>query len=95
MKLPISSIRREFQPAEYMLEERIMEIVAALERGEILPSVTVRYDGQNYWLQDGFHRVAAMEAVGREEIEAEVIPGGLADIQAEFDRMAADMRGKW
>jgi hypothetical protein len=36
-----------------------------------------------------------MVYLGREEIEAEVIPSTLADIQADFDRMMREMRGKW
>lgn len=95
MKLPISIIRRDFQPEEYMIHVRVEELVLALHRGEVFPPVVVRYDGESYWLQDGFHRIAAMVYVGREDIEAEVIPGTLADIQDDFDRMMREMRGKW
>jgi ParB-like chromosome segregation protein Spo0J len=95
LKLPVTSIRRDFQPEEYMLEERVGEFVAALNRGEVFPPVTVRYDGEEYWLQDGFHRIAAMLSIGRAEVDVEIVPGTLADIQAEFDRMIREMRGKW
>jgi hypothetical protein len=32
---------------------------------------------------------------GQLEIDAEVLAGGLADIQAEFDRMMRAHKGKW
>jgi ParB-like chromosome segregation protein Spo0J len=95
VKLPISVIRRDFQPEEHMMDVRVEEFVLALHRGDVFPPVVVRYDGESYWLQDGFHRIAAMVCIGREDIEAEVIPGTLADIQSDFDRMIREMRGKW
>ena len=53
------------------------------------------YDGREYRLQDGFHRVPAALSLGRNMIEAEVLPPTLVDIQAEFAPMARDNRGRW
>jgi hypothetical protein len=53
VKLPISVIRRDFQPEEYMLDVKVEELVLALLRGDVFPPVVVRYDGESYWLQDG------------------------------------------
>jgi ParB-like chromosome segregation protein Spo0J len=95
VKLPIKAIRRDFQGEGYIFDEKVTEIASALRSGIVLPPVVVRYDGETYWLQDGFHRIAAMVSIGWEETEAEVIPGTLADIQSDFDRMIREMRGKW
>jgi hypothetical protein len=37
VKLPISVIRRDFQPEEYMLDVKVEELVLALHRGEPFP----------------------------------------------------------
>jgi ParB-like chromosome segregation protein Spo0J len=97
VKVPIKAIRRDFQPPEHypLNDETVAEITSALRRGETLPPVVVRFDGENYWLQDGFHRVEAVLSLGREEIEAEVRPGTLADIEAEFKQVVREHRGKW
>jgi len=95
VRLPIEVIRLDFQEPAFLFDEKVAEIAAAFLRGEVLPPVVVRYDGATYQLQDGFHRIAAMVSIGRKETEAEVIPGTLADMQAEFERMIREHRGKW
>jgi ParB-like chromosome segregation protein Spo0J len=95
VKLQISLIRRDFQDPELLFDEKVHQIAEAMRRGEIIPPVTVRHDGENYWLQDGFHRVAAAVSIGRDAIKVESLPGARADIQAEFDRMAKEKRGTW
>jgi hypothetical protein len=66
-----------------------------MRNGVALPPVVVRYDGKTFWLQDGFHRIAAMLSIGSEEAEVEVSPGTVADIQSDYDRMIRETRGKW
>jgi ParB-like chromosome segregation protein Spo0J len=95
VNLPIKVIRRDFQEPDYLFNEKVAEFAAALRRGDTIPPVVVRYDGERYWLQDGFHRIEAALSLGHEEIDAEVTSGTLADIQADFDRMTREMRGKW
>lgn len=47
------------------------------EGGNPLPPIQVVKDGDNYWLVDGFHRVYAARAAGKDTIEAEVLEGDL------------------
>jgi len=44
--------------AEYN-QETVTEYVAVWNSGERLPPITVYFDGDTYWLADGFHRLAA------------------------------------
>jgi hypothetical protein len=49
--------------------------------GEEFPPIHVWYDGTDYWLSDGFQRVAAAEQIGRTCIAALVSYGTLSDAQ--------------
>ncbi len=51
------------------------EYAEAIGGGATFPPVDVMFDGTNYWLTDGFHRLAAARRAGREEIEARVSSG--------------------
>ena len=84
MRLPISSIRLDFQRSENLLEETVNEYIGELQRGGALPPVRVRFDGMNYFLEDGFHRVEATRRIGLEVIDADVLPGTLDQMEAEF-----------
>jgi N6-adenosine-specific RNA methylase IME4 len=55
------------------------EYVDAMRRKEKFPPVRARYDGTDYWLWDGFHRVAAAQEFGAKAIEVEVKPGTRRD----------------
>jgi phage N-6-adenine-methyltransferase len=63
------------QPRASLDEGTIEEYALAMEQGEEFPSVQVFYDGETYWLADGFHRVAAAKKLGRLTI-ASVIHSG-------------------
>jgi hypothetical protein len=65
------------------LEIPVMEDYAELMRcGTQFPPITVFFDGKDYWLADGFHRVgAALRARPNDPIEAEVIQGTQSDAQ--------------
>ena len=41
----------------------------------VFPPVTVYFDGKDYWLADGFHRLAAWAKIGRTDIPAEIRQG--------------------
>lgn len=56
-------------------DDTVAEYAEALEGGAEFPPVTVYHDGTDYWLADGFHRVAAYRAAGRAEIPADVRQG--------------------
>ena len=51
----------------------------ALLAGAIFPQVVIYYDGQSYWLADGFHRVEAYRRAGRVSIPADVRHGERRD----------------
>jgi ParB-like chromosome segregation protein Spo0J len=82
--LKIEILRLDFQPSENLIEETVQDMVSAIRRGELLSPIIVRFDGQNYFVQDGFHRVEAYRRLGTREIQAEVIPGTLAQMEDEF-----------
>ena len=48
--------------------------------------MAVYFDGQTYWLYDGFHRVAAMRKLGRRKIEAEILQGTYSDMEAAWQK---------
>jgi len=52
-----------------------------MQDGIVFPPVRVWWDGDAYWLSDGFHRIAAAERAGFAEIRAEVHHGCLSDAQ--------------
>lgn len=52
-----------------------------MAEGVKFPPVTVFYDGENYWLADGFHRYHAAFAQEMTEIAADVIQGTIEDAQ--------------
>lgn len=57
-------------------EETVAEYAEAMQDPDtVFPPAIVYYDGKNYWLADGFHRVEAWRRVGRVEVPAEVRQG--------------------
>ena len=91
-KLPVNAIRLDFQPAENLLEDTVDEYVEMLLRGEELAPIRVRFDGTDYFLEDGFHRIEAAKRLGVSKIEAEVLPGTLADMEANFQKFLNALR---
>lgn len=53
----------------------------AMEEGAVFPPVDVFYDGSEYWLADGFHRLRAKMQTGAEEIFCAVHQGTVEDAQ--------------
>lgn len=60
-------------------DETVAEYAAAIEANDAMPPVVVFYDGETYWLADGFHRVAARARVGRLTVKADVRQGTRRD----------------
>ena len=75
--LSIASIRRDggTQPRATTHMDWIEEYAADMLAGAVFPPVVVYFDGTAYWLADGFHRVAAVEAAGFIDINADIRQG--------------------
>jgi hypothetical protein len=84
--LSVDAINLDFQPSENLSEDIVSTYVDKLRRGDQLPPVRVRYYGTNYFLEDGFHRIQAMRLTGIKQTEAEIRPGTIAEMEAEFAR---------
>lgn len=63
------------QPREKLDQELIEEYAEAISGGAVFPPIEVFYDGENYWLVDGFHRLHAHELAGKRSIRAVVKQG--------------------
>src|SRR4051794_28372299 len=59
--LSIDRIRRapRPQPRNHINHEVVERYRDAMEAGDAFPPVTVFFDGEEYWLADGWHRVCA------------------------------------
>ena len=70
------------QPRAELLIE-VMEDYAEQMRGGVeFPPITVFFDGKDYWLVDGFHRLGAHQRVRpNAAIEADVIQGTQSEAQ--------------
>ena len=75
--LLIAEIRTDggTQPRVELDQAVIAEYTEALRDGAHFPPVVVFYDGSEYWLADGFHRLHAAARVAWPRIEAEVRMG--------------------
>ena len=62
-----------------MKPDVVIEYADDMAAGATFPPVIVYFDGTEYWLADGFHRVAAARKIERETIEAEVNEGTARD----------------
>jgi len=62
-----------------MRAETVNEYAEAMLDGADLPPVIVYHDGTDYWLGDGYHRVAAARKIEHETIKAEVREGTARD----------------
>jgi transposase-like protein len=83
VSLPIKDIQTDggTQPRALLDFEAIDDYTDAMAAGAKFPPVTVFYDGERYWLADGFHRVRAAYAADCESIECDVRQGTLEDAQ--------------
>ena len=68
-----AQMRAEMKP------DVVLDYAEDMAAGAIFPPVVVYFDGTEYWLADGFHRVAAARKIERETIEAEVREGTARD----------------
>jgi hypothetical protein len=90
ISLDIHRIRRDGgTQGRVTLDRSVVEEYAELMRaGTEFPPVRTWFDGDNYWLSDGFHRVAAAELNEVARIASEVLVGSIED--ARWDSCAAN-----
>jgi hypothetical protein len=78
--LPLASINDGgAQSRVEMRPETVNDYATDMLDGAILPPVVVFYDGSDYWLGDGFHRVEAARKINRDTILAEIKAGTARD----------------
>ena len=79
--LPVSQIRRDggtqvrIAQNQFTIDEYAEKMVA----GAIFPPVVVFFDGSEYWLADGFHRINAAIQAGIEHINVDIKEGDKRD----------------
>jgi hypothetical protein len=88
--IPLSSVRKDgnTQHRAAIVIELVNEYAALMAEGLVFPPIRLWWDGEYYWLADGFHRMAAAAAAGAIEISAEVYNGSQSD--AQWDSYAAN-----
>lgn len=79
MSLHILKLDGGTQPRAAVSPEIVDDYAEAMQIGAQFPPVMVFYDGSDYWLADGFHRVRAYKKAGRDYIPVEVIQGTRED----------------
>ncbi|MCC6363178.1 MAG: ParB N-terminal domain-containing protein [Bryobacterales bacterium] len=79
--LALDAIRRDggTQPRTEIDPSIVNEYADEMKAGATFPPVVVFFDGNSYWLADGFHRVDAYREAGIIEIECLVRQGTLDD----------------
>jgi hypothetical protein len=83
MKLEFAKIRLDggTQPRAALNREVIADYCERMQEGIAFRPVIVFFDGENYWLADGFHRIDAAKQAQLTEIEADVVQGTQSDAQ--------------
>mgnify|MGYP000846823851 CR=1 FL=1 len=82
MSLRIDQIRRDggTQSRAAINEATVAEYAEMmLDPIRVFPPVIVYHDGRDYWLADGFHRLAAWERIGRTDIPTDIRQGTRRD----------------
>ena len=75
--LPIDQIRMDggTQMRALINETTVEEYAESMDAGDHFPPVVVFYDGTDYWLGDGFHRLRAAARLDRTEIAVDMRSG--------------------
>jgi hypothetical protein len=60
-------------------DDVVADYATSMSSGATFPKIVVFYDGSEYWLADGFHRLAAFAKVGLSVVEADVQQGTQRD----------------
>jgi hypothetical protein len=67
------------QPRLQLSAETINDYAESMGDGVTFPPVVAFYDGSDYWLADGFHRLHAAQQLGLADIAADVRQGTIQD----------------
>jgi N6-adenosine-specific RNA methylase IME4 len=80
-RLPLAVIRLDggTQPRASINDDTVRNYTEALNEGAQFPPLIVFYDGESYWLADGFHRVQAAKTIGWLDFAVVVHQGALRD----------------
>lgn len=81
LSIKIADIRTDggTQPRAELDTAIVQEYAEAIESGVYLPPVELVYDGNDYWLWDGFHRVQSAKKANKQTIAANVQQGTRRD----------------
>lgn len=92
VELPISDIRLDgdTQMRVTLVDGTIGDYRDEMLAGVEFPPVVVYFDGTAYWLADGFHRLHAALAAGRDAIIADVYEGSARDARCHSMSANAD-----
>lgn len=79
--LPLASIRLDggTQIRATINEQTVAEYAEQMAAGAAFPPLVVYHDGEDYWLADGFHRLAAAGQAGLAEIDCALRHGTQRD----------------
>ncbi len=79
--LPLDRIRTDgdTQPRAVLDMFVVVDYAADIEAGAEFPPGEAVFDGEDYWLWDGFHRKAALAKAGKTTMEVNVVAGSLDD----------------
>jgi hypothetical protein len=79
-ELKVDEVRTEgMQTRASMSEDVIAEYTASMVSGAVFPEIECFFDGDKYWLADGFHRLEAAIRKGDKKIKAEIFKGSQLD----------------
>jgi len=81
VRIDVAKIRLDggTQPRAELRYDIIDDYAEEMRQGAVFPDVTVFFDGSDYWLADGFHRVHAARRAGKGAINADVRQGTRRD----------------
>ena len=79
LRIALLRLDGDTQPRETINEAVVKEYAERIQAGDKFPAVVVFFDGEHYWLGDGFHRTLAHQSAGLEDVEADIRPGSRAD----------------
>lgn len=63
------------QPRSGLNADCVETYAADMKDGDVFPPVDAVFDGENYWLWDGFHRLAAAKKNAQATIQARIVKG--------------------